>query len=129
VNSGQAGPPPRLQGTCEGSVAEPHHFYAARVLAVPAPAPTLLYCRSKFFKEIKVNIRSDILLRLIPRSENCGKYAYKNAIQLFSYVSFLKTTHVEHRVLSRIRIVLRLRFHYCKMSRLLVAPLRICNTA
>jgi hypothetical protein len=35
------------------SVAEPHHFYAGS-----APAPTLLYSRSKFLKGIKVNIRS-----------------------------------------------------------------------
>jgi hypothetical protein len=48
------------------SVAEPHQFYAAPAPgenfdAAPAPAPTLLYSRSKNFKGVKGNIRSDIL--------------------------------------------------------------------
>jgi hypothetical protein len=52
------------------SVAEPHHFfaapapgenfYAAPATPSPAPAPTLLY-RSKIFKGVKGNIRSDNL--------------------------------------------------------------------
>jgi hypothetical protein len=58
-------------------VAEPHHFYAA-----PAPgenfdaasAPTLLYIKTKHFKGIKVNIRSDILFfLLILYNESCRK--------------------------------------------------------
>jgi hypothetical protein len=54
------------------SVADPHPFYAApahgknvdaaSAAPDPAPAPTLLYNSSKFLKEIKVNIRFDILL-------------------------------------------------------------------
>jgi hypothetical protein len=46
------------------SVAEPHHFYAAPAPGEnfdAAPAPTLLYLRSKFFKGVKGNIRSNIL--------------------------------------------------------------------
>jgi hypothetical protein len=52
------------------SVTEQHHFYAAPALGenfdmapVPAaPAPTLLYSRSKFFQGVKrTNIRSNIL--------------------------------------------------------------------
>jgi hypothetical protein len=48
------------------SVAEPHIFYAAQALGDnvdAAPAPALLYSRSKCLKRIKVtgNIRSDIL--------------------------------------------------------------------
>jgi hypothetical protein len=49
----------------ETSVAEPHHFYAAPALgknfdaapaapAAPAPAPTLLYSKTKFLKRTKV---------------------------------------------------------------------------
>jgi hypothetical protein len=53
----------------KSSVAEPHHFYAAPApasdenfdAAPAAPAPTLLYSRSKIFKGAKSNIRSDIL--------------------------------------------------------------------
>jgi hypothetical protein len=42
-----------------GSVAEPHHFYAAPAPgknfdAAPAPAPTLLYIKEKFLKGSKV---------------------------------------------------------------------------
>jgi hypothetical protein len=44
------------------SVAEPHHFYAApapgknfdAAPAAPAPAPTLLYRKTKFLKQTKV---------------------------------------------------------------------------
>jgi hypothetical protein len=46
------------------SVAEPHHFYAALAPALgknfdaapaaPAPAPTLLYSKTKFLKRTKV---------------------------------------------------------------------------
>jgi hypothetical protein len=67
------------------SVAEPHHFYAApgetfdaapaTPAPDPAPAPTLLYSRSKFFKGVKGNIRSDIFFLLILCNENCSKYA------------------------------------------------------
>jgi hypothetical protein len=53
------------------SVAEPRHFYAALALgenfdaAPAAPAPTLLYSRSKFLKGIKGNKRFDILFLMI----------------------------------------------------------------
>jgi hypothetical protein len=62
------------------SFAELHHFYAAPAPGknfdvASAPAPTLLYSRPKFFKDIKVNIRSDIFFRLILCYENCSKYA------------------------------------------------------
>jgi hypothetical protein len=46
------------------SVAEPHHFYAAPAPGEnfdAAPAPTLLYCRSKNFKGVKGNISFNIL--------------------------------------------------------------------
>jgi hypothetical protein len=46
------------------SVAEPHHFHADPALSKnfdAVPAPTLLYSRSNFLKELRVNIRSDIL--------------------------------------------------------------------
>jgi hypothetical protein len=50
------------------SVVDPHHFYAApssasgeNFDAAPALAPTLRYSKPKFFKGLKVNIKSDIL--------------------------------------------------------------------
>jgi hypothetical protein len=60
------------------SVAEQHHFYAApdkNFDAAPAPAPTLLYSRSKIFKGVKSNIGSDNLFLMILCNKNCGKYA------------------------------------------------------
>jgi hypothetical protein len=56
------------------SVAEPHHFYAAPApgknffaapdpaVPAPAPAPTLLYSKAKFFKQTKVYIQVETIL-------------------------------------------------------------------
>jgi hypothetical protein len=49
-----------LSGSAKISVAEPHHFYAAPApgknfdAAPAAPAPTLLYSKTKFLKRTKV---------------------------------------------------------------------------
>jgi hypothetical protein len=56
------------------SVAEPHHFYAAPAPApgenfyaapapaAPAPAPTLLYCKTKFLEPTKVYTHAETIL-------------------------------------------------------------------
>jgi hypothetical protein len=55
---------------------KPHHFYAAPTpgenfgAAPAAPAPTLLYSKSKFLKGIRVNIMYDILFFQILCKEN-----------------------------------------------------------
>jgi hypothetical protein len=53
---------PRCSHALAGSVAESHHFYASpapgknfdAAPAAPAPAPTLLYSKTKFLKRLEV---------------------------------------------------------------------------
>jgi predicted phosphohydrolase len=91
------------------------HFYAAPGENFDAaPAPTLLYIKTKHFKGIKVIIRSDILFFFLFCIMKVVVNANRKNIEIIQFVPFKKKTiHAEHHFWSRLswsRIALLLRF-------------------